>query len=130
MKINYDDFLESLNDDDVFELFYKLFKVQTLKNALNVSFNNKIKHELVEQLNSHGINTLNQTNPKGHVTVNKSDIWFDDGADCRILRVGADGWKKGRVKINVSVEFVPDEPEPNEYQSPLDEIRQEMQSED
>ncbi|MFN9175992.1 MAG: KGK domain-containing protein [Synechocystis sp.] len=42
------------------------------------------------------------------------------------LKAGSSGWKKGRVKINVSVEFIPDETELSQYQSPLDEIRQEI----
>ncbi|WLT37121.1 hypothetical protein NON20_13995 [Synechocystis sp. B12] len=124
MQIIYDEFLQSLNDDDVFELFDQLVKSQKLKFALNDSFGTPIKQKLVEHLDFHKISTQDPVKGK------RLEIWFDDGAECRILRAGADGWKKGRVKINVSVEFIPDEPEVNEYQSPLDEIRQEMQSED
>jgi hypothetical protein len=127
MQIIYDDFLQSLNDDDVFELFDQLVKSQKLKLALDSSFANPIKHKLVEHLKSYQINTLDKTNSEGRITFDKLNIWFDDGAECRILRAGANGWKKGRVKINVSVEFIPDEPEMNEYQSPLDEIRQQIQ---
>ena len=51
------------------------------------------------------------------------------GADSEILKVASNGWKKGKLKINVSLEFIPDEPEiqekpeSTEYKSPLDEIR-------
>ena len=34
---------------------------------------------------------------------------FDQGIDCEILRLGARGWKKGKVRI--CVEFCPEEPE-------------------
>ncbi|MGB3651892.1 MAG: KGK domain-containing protein [Rivularia sp. (in: cyanobacteria)] len=34
---------------------------------------------------------------------------FDEGIDCEILKLGARGWKKGKVRI--CVEFCPEEPE-------------------
>ncbi len=64
------------------------------------------------------------------------DKWFSDGIDCELLKVGAAGWQKGKVKINLNVtlEFCPDEPEVEEPpasneqeisqpESPLDDIR-------
>ena len=58
--------------------------------------------------------------------------WFNEGVNVQVLRYGAPGWQKGRIRI--SVEFCPDEPEvqktstsnqPETYEieSPLDEIR-------
>jgi len=35
--------------------------------------------------------------------------FFDEGIDCEILKLGARGWKKGKVRI--CVEFCPEEPE-------------------
>lgn len=53
--------------------------------------------------------------------------WIEQGINCERLNPGDPQWKKGKVRIKVTVEFVPDEPESSDYQSPLDEIRQEMQ---
>ena len=53
--------------------------------------------------------------------------WIDEGLECEVLNVGANRWKKGKVRIKISFEFCPDESEASEYQSPLDEIRQEIQ---
>lgn len=50
--------------------------------------------------------------------------WFTDGYEAEVLDVGAEGWKKGRIKINISVEFIPDDPEDVSQESPLDDIRQ------
>ncbi|MCT7954051.1 KGK domain-containing protein [Laspinema palackyanum] len=56
--------------------------------------------------------------------------WGGEGITAQVLKYGADGWQKGKVRI--SLEFCPDEPEvkktsnePNtsEPESPLDEIR-------
>jgi hypothetical protein len=53
--------------------------------------------------------------------------WIEEGLDCELLNLGDSQWKKGKVRVKMSVEFIPDEPESSDYQSPLDEIRQEMQ---
>lgn len=111
MKINYDDFLESLNNDDVLKLSNKLFTSSRIKFALEQSFREPVQKNCVEQLE----------------LGRRAQIDLGEGVDCQILKAGASGWKKGRIKINISVEFIPDEPETNQYQSPLDEIRQELQ---
>ena len=67
------------------------------------------------------------------------DKWFGEGIDCEILRVGAQGWKKGKIKLklNVTIEFCPDEPEVQETpennesetsqpESPLDDLRRQL----
>lgn len=52
--------------------------------------------------------------------------WFIDGEECEILKAGSTGWQKGKfkLKINLSLEFIPDEPK--EAISPLDDVRQEI----
>jgi hypothetical protein len=52
--------------------------------------------------------------------------WINEGLRCEILKLGSNKWKKGKVRIKISLEFCPDEPEISEYESPLDEIRREM----
>jgi len=44
--------------------------------------------------------------------------WIDDGVEVEVLKVGSLGWQKGKLKVKVTVEFCPDEPE-----SVLDEFR-------
>lgn len=52
--------------------------------------------------------------------------WIDEGVECEVLNLGANQWKKGKVRIKISFEFCPDEPEISQYESPLDEICREM----
>ncbi|MDY7022510.1 MAG: KGK domain-containing protein [Cyanobacteriota bacterium] len=52
--------------------------------------------------------------------------WFNNGKECDILRMGANGWQKGKVRLRVIVEFCPDEPEVSESESPLDDLRQQL----
>ena len=53
-------------------------------------------------------------------------LWFEDGEKCEILKANSSGWQKGnfRLKMNISLEFIPDEPEKDT--SPLDDVRQEI----
>jgi hypothetical protein len=48
--------------------------------------------------------------------------WTGKGVHCEVLKLGSNQWQKGKIKIRVSVEFYPDEPETPP--SPLDEFRQ------
>lgn len=45
--------------------------------------------------------------------------WLNDGLEVEVLKVGALAWQKGKLKLKVTVEFCPDEPELN-----LDEFRE------
>lgn len=45
--------------------------------------------------------------------------WLNDGVEVEVLKVGALGWQKGKLKLKVTVEFCPDEPELS-----LDEFRE------
>jgi hypothetical protein len=52
--------------------------------------------------------------------------WIDEGLECEVLNLGANPWKKGKVRVKVTVEFCPDKPEITEPESPLDDIRREI----
>ncbi len=117
--------LIDFNEDDVFS-FPELFKVDKIKKAVNeVSRTDSVVQALSYSLSSKGvsINNINNLRPQ--------KVLLDKGIDCEILRIGAKGWKKGRLrlKLQVSVEFCPDEPDAEETgeisqpDSPLDDLR-------
>lgn len=43
------------------------------------------------------------------------------GLVCEVLRIGDPGWRQGKIKAKVVIEFEPDEPD-----SPLEDIRQSL----
>jgi hypothetical protein len=55
-----------------------------------------------------------------------AQLWLEDGESCEILKAGASGWQKGKIKlkVNLTLEFIPDEPAIEK--SPLDDVRQEI----
>lgn len=64
---------------------------------------------------------------KGHKSrlINDNNIWFKEGVNFQILKAGSSGWQKGKIKVSVTLEFIPDELE--EEKSPLDDVRQELE---
>ena len=51
-----------------------------------------------------------------------SKQWFVDGIDCEMLQPSKN-WKKGKIRFRLILEFAPDEPEPSDPNSTLDDIR-------
>ncbi len=113
------------NEDDVFS-FPELFKVDKIRKAVNqASHTDSVVEALIYSLSFKevSINKIDNLRPP--------NILFNKGIDCEILRIGAKGWKKGRLrlKLQVAVEFCPDEPdaektpEISQSESPLDALR-------
>jgi hypothetical protein len=121
MAIEFNNYVKNLRDDDVISLSGKLYKLGEVKDSINDFIESKeydrMPYYLSEKFRGDKIQVSHQD----------SLNLLADGVDSEILRIAANGWKKGKFKIKVVVEFIPDESEIPEYQSPLDEIRREMQ---
>ena len=85
----------------------------------------KFKNVILSALVNSGINSMVNyiANNSDFKSNNSIKSWFSQGEECEILRAGSPGWQKGKIKINVTLEFIPDEPE---EKSPLDDVRQEL----
>ncbi|MEB3191572.1 MAG: KGK domain-containing protein [Snowella sp.] len=53
---------------------------------------------------------------------------FEDGIECEILDTNFKEWKKGKLRAKLVLEFIPDQTEITEPESPLDEIYREIQA--
>ena len=128
--MEYNAFLQKCNDDDVLELnnqTVKLSKLHSdLKYALNVYANSDVLLALAKNL---------KTTPLSDTTIRQ--LFSADGANANILCIGSQGWKTGKIKLKITLEFCPDEPEIeeitqssdleiNQAESPLDDIRRMM----
>ncbi|HCF30516.1 MAG TPA: KGK domain-containing protein [Cyanobacteria bacterium UBA11049] len=92
---------EALNSDDVVSV-----NPETFEN-LDISHTSRVVH-LLAALQEYFYHATNEA------------ILFTEGIDCEVLRLGAKGWQKGKVRINL--EFCPNQL--SEPESPLDDIRQ------
>jgi hypothetical protein len=82
---------------------------------------NDLKKSIIKEAISVPIEIIEGTKKDAYLS--KRLKWINEGLKCEILKLGSNNWKKGKVRINISLEFCPDEPEISEYESPLDEIR-------
>ncbi|MEH1933110.1 MAG: KGK domain-containing protein [Nostoc sp.] len=109
------------NYGDVLDLGDNIYKVAKLKQAMDTSSN------------SHLVNILNEELRRKEVEIKNSLNLFQDGIDCEILTLGSQSWKKGKVKLKISVEFFVEEEDIQitnsnnsaitEPESPLDDLR-------
>jgi hypothetical protein len=125
-------------NDDALSFGKAMLKIEKLKETVNRvlpenGLGQKLNLLLIQQaLNIDVALTTDQTR---HLYEN----WFGEGIDCEILRVGAQGWMKGKIKLklNVTIEFCPDEPKVEETpennqleisppESPLDDLRRQL----
>ncbi|AFZ24015.1 KGK domain protein [Cylindrospermum stagnale PCC 7417] len=128
-------------DDDVV-LFYKdTFKVSRLKELVYLEIRNKLNQYTYDEQTKnrgHQILTLLHNLSIGQEGINFDEIQFHSVLSCQFLKIGGKGWQKGKIKIQMSsfsmrkkqqpeiyLEFCPDEPE--EPESPLDDIRKLIQ---
>ncbi|MCC5656926.1 KGK family protein [Nostoc sp. XA010] len=111
------------NDGDVLDFGGNTYKIAKFKQAMDTSFNSTLESILNQELSRQGINI--KQSPNGN--------WFQKGTDCEILTLGSQSWKKGKVKIKISVEFYIEEEdfqitnsnnsEITKPESPLDDLR-------
>ncbi|HEY9610404.1 KGK domain-containing protein [Allocoleopsis sp.] len=90
-----------------------------------------------EGLQPVGLDQLrNILNKRGGIPGN-FDQWYEQGVNLEFLKPGAKGWKTGKLRIRITLELLPDEPETEEIpasnelgasklESPLDDLRQMM----
>lgn len=95
--LNGEDIISVFSSDDIILLGNNTFKVEEMMEELTI----RIKNEPEDSVKK----------------------WCINGVECEVLSPNKI-WQKGKVKI--CLEFIPDEPEINEMQSPLDDIRQSM----
>jgi hypothetical protein len=86
-------------DGDVLDFGDNTYKIAKFKQAMYTSFNSTLEDTLNEELSGQGIEIQEPPNMN----------WFQNGIDCEILTLGSQSWKKGKVKIRISVEFYVEE---------------------
>jgi hypothetical protein len=114
MAIEYEGDLKDTNGDDILDWNNNAYKLNQVKDWLNTVLENKniiafIDKQIKEKYSS-------------YIPINFCHII--NGGNARVLKGNSsEGWKKGKLQFKLVLEFIPDEPEIPEYQSPLDEIR-------
>ena len=91
-------------DDDVIAFGEAMFRSGKLKRAIGQSFDGSVGRAIDQKLRQHGleipIRMIGSTR-----LANEHCQWFDDGISCEILDMATRRWCKGKVRVQVSVEF-------------------------
>jgi hypothetical protein len=121
------------NDDDVLSFEDDTFKIGRFRRAIHQAFNHGIGSAISNNLSGLGVKIQDRVLiPTGkHQDYQR---WFTEGINCDLLKLGYPKWKKGKVRIKVSVEFYVEEQDEveadnsdrsqiNQLESPLDDLR-------
>jgi KGK domain len=127
--------LSDCADEDVIsfgENVYKFGKFRRVWKALNKS---SMASELLNHFGDGRLNIDHNCFINGNFY--EYEKLFEPGIDCEILRVGAKEWKKGKVKIKMTLELYIEDDESddnstmsqsdiNQSKSPLDDLREQL----
>ncbi len=91
-------------DDDVIAFGEAMFRSGKLKKAISQSFDGAVGRAIDQKLRQNGleipIRMIGSTR-----LANEHCQWFDEGINCEILDLSTRRWCKGKVRVQVSVEF-------------------------
>ncbi len=118
--------LKNFHQKDIIAFDSQLFKVEQLFEAVQDSFNSSDTGYYLQNALAHRQVPINARSFSSAYQEEQGEWWFGEGGECEVLRPGSQGWQKGkiRIRLKVTLEFCPDEPETNQEGSPLDDIRQ------
>lgn len=118
--------LKNFDDKDIIAFESQVFKVEQLIKAVQAAFNSgDTGYYLHNNLTQRKV-PINAQKFSDACQEECNEWWFNRGGECEVLRPGSQGWQKGKIRIRLKaiLEFCPDEPENNQEESPLDDIRQ------
>ncbi len=110
MAMEENNILPECCDDDVVSFRGKLFKVSELRKMMG--------HAMTEQnqLNYTLSNALRQKGLELALTDTKE--FLNQGVRGELLKITGKGWEKGKIKMKISLEFIPDVPGEAQLSSP------------
>jgi KGK domain len=102
MTMEFNGHLEEFGDNDVIYFEPGIFNLGKFKDAIQQAFThpNRLPRTLYSSLYEKG------------VASSQSKELFGEGVDCELLKIGTLGLQtKGKIRIRVALEFIPDESE-------------------
>jgi hypothetical protein len=106
-------------DDDVIAFGESMYRAGKIKGAIARSFDGSLGRSIDQKLRQNGIEI--PTRMIGSTRLASEHCqWFEDGIGCDILDLNTRSWRKGNVRLKVSVEFFVEEDRPEQMLLPPD----------
>jgi hypothetical protein len=99
--------LINCHHDDAIEFENAMYRTGKLKEAIKTAFEGKVAEAVFESLKAQGVEIKVALSQDCRFYLYHQ--CFREGMNCEVLHLGAKNWQKGKFKINVSIEFAPDE---------------------
>jgi KGK domain len=96
-------------DDDVIAFGEAMFRSGKLKKAIGQSFDGSVGRSIDQKLRQNGLEIPIRMTGSTRLA-NEHCQWFDEGINCEILDLATRRWCKGKVRVQVSVEFFVEDP--------------------
>jgi hypothetical protein len=123
-------YFSDFDDNDVVAFSEtNLNKAKQLKDVASKFRDERLESNIAEHFKNYSIVYPKQAHIGQSDTgsIYHANNWTKEGIHCEVLKLGSKEWRKGKIKVRISVEFYTDEPEVSEEPpSPLDDIRQSM----
>ena len=127
MKTQKIGYLTTLSEDTVVNCGnnHSFYKIKTLESELE-DFSKSESWVQYNQL--YKFASIFQSQLKEHKKIDiQKEVFSIEGIDAEIIDPKLNKPLKGKFRVTFALEFLPDEPQDLDSQSPLDEIRQEME---
>jgi KGK domain len=96
-------------DDDVIAFGEAMFRAGKLKKAIDQSFDGSVGRAIDQKLRQNGLEIPSRIIGSSRLA-NEHCQWFEEGINCEILDLATRRWRKGKVRVQVSVEFMLEDP--------------------
>ena len=111
-------------DDDVIKFEKYLYCFSTVKTGIKKGFEQMKKDFIIASI-------LDYISSYGEVKIctnerEKGQDLLEKAINYQALRTDKPGWRKGKLKIKIIIDIEMEETEPDQPESPLDDIRQKM----
>jgi KGK domain len=92
-------------DDDVIAFGDAMFRAGKLKKTIDQSFDGSVGRSIDQKLRQNGLEIPVRMIGSTRLA-NEHCQWFEEGINCEILDLATRRWRKGKVRVQVSVEFL------------------------
>ncbi|TVQ43732.1 MAG: hypothetical protein EA365_12005 [Gloeocapsa sp. DLM2.Bin57] len=125
-------YLDDCGQEDIFSFNEEIVKAYLLKEAIQLAVKQEIPRVIEDAFKAKKVNINLQKDEEenvlqwlGQLVENKPEIGemlLKEGIPCQLLKP-QQNWRKGKLQLKLSLEFIPEQNQSKNYSSSLDDLR-------